>query len=37
MNNLMTVRLIGKLQDGTVFYQRGHDEEKPLEFTIDEG
>jgi hypothetical protein len=33
----MTVRLIGKLEDGTVFDRRGHDGEEPLEFTIDEG
>ncbi|KAM0932132.1 putative peptidylprolyl isomerase [Dioscorea sansibarensis] len=30
------VKLIGKLQDGSVFLKRGHDEEEPFEFTTDE-
>lgn len=33
----MAVRLVGKLQDGTVFEQRGHDGEEPFELIIDEG
>lgn len=33
----MAVRLIGKLQDGTVFDQRGHEGDEPLEFMVDEG
>ena len=33
----MAARLVGKLEDGTVFEQRGHSEEEPIEFTIDEG
>ncbi|KAL6597787.1 hypothetical protein ACP70R_046592 [Stipagrostis hirtigluma subsp. patula] len=33
---IMAVRLIGKLQDGTVFDRRGYDGEEPFEFTIDE-
>jgi hypothetical protein len=36
-STIMTVRLIGKLEDGTVFDRRGHDGEEPFEFTIDEG
>jgi FKBP-type peptidyl-prolyl cis-trans isomerase len=30
------VKLIGKLQDGTVFVKKGHEEE-PFEFKVDEG
>ncbi|OAY51239.1 peptidyl-prolyl cis-trans isomerase FKBP62 [Manihot esculenta] len=30
------VKLIGKLHDGTIFVKKGHDEEPPLEFKIDE-
>ncbi|MQL70377.1 hypothetical protein Taro_002706 [Colocasia esculenta] len=33
---VVTVKLTGKLQDGTVFDRRGHDEE-PFEFKTDEG
>lgn len=33
---LVKVKLIGKLQDGTVFVKKGHDEEEPFEFKIDE-
>lgn len=32
---VVQVKLIGKLQDGTVFLKKGHDEE-PFEFKIDE-
>ena len=31
-----TVKITGKLQDGTVFTKKGHDEE-PFEFKTDEG
>ena len=31
------MKLIGKLQDGTVFIKKGHDDEQPFEFKIDEG
>ncbi|XP_014520334.1 70 kDa peptidyl-prolyl isomerase-like [Vigna radiata var. radiata] len=31
-----TVKLIGKLQDGTVFTKKGYDDEQPFEFKIDE-
>ena len=34
---LLTVKIIGKLQDGTVFMKKGHDEQEPLEFKTDEG
>ncbi|RRT81202.1 hypothetical protein GW17_00030630 [Ensete ventricosum] len=30
------VKLIGKLQDGTVFVKKGHDEQEPFEFKTDE-
>jgi hypothetical protein len=30
------VRLIGKLEDGTVFVRKGHDGEEPFEFKTDE-
>lgn len=30
------VKLIGKLQDGTVFLKKGHDDDQPFEFKIDE-
>ncbi|XP_058103194.1 70 kDa peptidyl-prolyl isomerase-like [Magnolia sinica] len=33
---VVTVKLIGKLQDGTVFLKKGHDEEEPFEFKTDE-
>ena len=33
---LLTVKITGKLQDGTVFTKKGHDEE-PFEFRTDEG
>ncbi|KAK4732905.1 hypothetical protein R3W88_025893 [Solanum pinnatisectum] len=33
---LVIVKLIGKLQDGTVFVKKGHNEEEPFEFKIDE-
>ena len=32
-----TVKLIGKLQDGTLFVKKGYDEEPPLEFKVDDG
>lgn len=32
-----SVKLIGKLQDGTVFVKKGYDEEPPFEFRVDEG
>lgn len=32
-----SVKLIGKLQDGTVFLKKGHDDDQPFEFKIDEG
>lgn len=32
----LAVKLTGKLQDGTVFMNKGHDEEE-FEFKIDEG
>ncbi|CAN4090805.1 unnamed protein product [Withania somnifera] len=32
---LVKVKLMGKLQDGTVFVKKGHDEEEPFEFEID--
>lgn len=32
------MKLIGKLQDGTVFLKKGHDgDEEPFEFQTDEG
>lgn len=31
------MKLMGRLQDGTVFVKKGHEEEKPFEFKIDEG
>ncbi|KAI4317410.1 hypothetical protein L6164_025279 [Bauhinia variegata] len=33
---VVQVKLIGKLQDGTVFIKKGHDDEQPFEFKIDE-
>ncbi|KAF2325739.1 hypothetical protein GH714_034623 [Hevea brasiliensis] len=33
---VVQVKLIGKLHDGTVFVKKGHDEEPPFEFKIDE-
>lgn len=33
---VVTVKLIGKLQDGTVFVKKGYDDEAPLEFKSDE-
>lgn len=33
---LVKVKLIGKLQDGTVFVKKGHNEGEPFEFKIDE-
>lgn len=32
----LTVKITGKLQDGTVFTKKGHDEE-PFKFKTDEG
>lgn len=32
----MAVKLVGKLQDETIFLKKGYDEE-PFEFKIDEG
>lgn len=34
---IMPVKLIGKLQDGTVFVKKGHDDQEPFEFKTDEG
>lgn len=31
------MKLIGKLQDGTIFVKKGHDEEEPFEWKTDEG
>lgn len=33
----LAVKLIGKLEDGTVFCKKGHDEEELFEFRTDEG
>ncbi|KAF7825857.1 peptidyl-prolyl cis-trans isomerase FKBP62 [Senna tora] len=33
---VVNVKLIGKLQDGTVFFKKGHDEEELFEFKTDE-
>ncbi|KAK7247031.1 hypothetical protein RIF29_41907 [Crotalaria pallida] len=33
---VVQVKLIGKLQDGSVFLRKGHDDEPPFEFKIDE-
>ncbi|XP_057421593.1 70 kDa peptidyl-prolyl isomerase-like [Lotus japonicus] len=33
---VVQVKLVGKLQDGTVFLKRGYDDEQPFEFKIDE-
>ncbi|KAG1331543.1 Peptidylprolyl isomerase [Cocos nucifera] len=33
---VVKVKLIGKLEDGTVFLKKGHDEEEPFEFKTDE-
>lgn len=33
----MAVKLIGKLEDGTIFVKKGNDEEEPFEFKTDEG
>ncbi|KAL9237859.1 hypothetical protein vseg_012357 [Gypsophila vaccaria] len=33
---LVQVKLIGKLQDGTVFVKKGYEEDPPLEFKVDE-
>ena len=34
---VMAARLVGKLEDGTIFERRGHDGVEPFEFIIDEG
>lgn len=34
---MVPVKLIGRLQDGTIFLKKGHDEEEPFEFKTDEG
>lgn len=34
---IVSVKLVGKLQDGTVFTKKGHNDEQPFEFKIDEG
>lgn len=31
------VKIVGKLEDGTVFVKKGHDGDEPLEFKTDEG
>ncbi|KAI7731527.1 hypothetical protein M8C21_017656 [Ambrosia artemisiifolia] len=33
---VVQVKLIGKLEDGTVFIKKGHDDSEPLEFKADE-
>ncbi|XP_058093441.1 70 kDa peptidyl-prolyl isomerase-like isoform X1 [Magnolia sinica] len=33
---VVKVKLIGKLEDGTVFLKKGHDEEEPFEFKTDD-
>ncbi|WJX10128.1 70 kDa peptidyl-prolyl isomerase [Trifolium repens] len=33
---MIQVKLIGKLQDETVFLKKGHDDDHPFEFRIDE-
>jgi FK506-binding protein 4/5 len=33
---LLAVRLIGKLEDGTVFAKKGHEGDEPFEFKTDE-
>uniref|UniRef100_A0ACD5ZV90 Uncharacterized protein n=2 Tax=Avena sativa TaxID=4498 RepID=A0ACD5ZV90_AVESA len=33
---VVTVKITGKLQDGTVFSKKGHDEQEPFEFKTDE-
>ncbi|KAK7400042.1 hypothetical protein VNO78_11241 [Psophocarpus tetragonolobus] len=33
---VVQVKLMGKLQDGTVFIKKGYDDEQPFEFKIDE-
>ncbi|WJX10442.1 Peptidyl-prolyl cis-trans isomerase fkbp62, variant 2 [Trifolium repens] len=33
---MIQVKLIGKLQDETVFLKKGHDDDQPFEFRIDE-
>lgn len=33
---VVQVKLIGKLQDGSVFVKKGHDDEPPFEFKVDE-
>lgn len=33
---VVKVKLLGKLQDGTVFVKKGHDEEEPFEWKTDE-
>ncbi|KAL2530149.1 Peptidyl-prolyl cis-trans isomerase FKBP62 [Forsythia ovata] len=33
---IVQVKLIGKLQDGTVFVKKGYDEDPPFEFKVDE-
>ncbi|CAI8618542.1 unnamed protein product [Vicia faba] len=33
---VVQVKLIGKLQDGTVFLKKGHDDDQPFEFKINE-
>lgn len=35
--SFVSVKLIGKLQDGTVFVKKGYVDEQPFEFKIDEG
>jgi len=37
INFFFAVKLIGKLQDGTIFIKKGYDDEQPFEFKIDEG
>lgn len=34
---VFAVKLMGKLQDGTVFLKKGHDEDELFEFKTEEG
>jgi hypothetical protein len=31
------VKIVGKLEDGTLFLKKGHEGDEPLEFKTDEG
>jgi len=34
---LSVVKIVGKLEDGTLFLKKGHEGDEPLEFKTDEG